>query len=104
ENRHAITAHMSTQLYGTPDQLRARWQVDQDLVAFRRRREFPDMIPHRVLDLTSIYGDQVVLAFAEDEDGEVVVYPLSRTPLPHGLVIGKTGGGKTVLLVTLMIE
>jgi hypothetical protein len=104
ENRAKITAHVSMQLYGSPDKLAAVWDVARDRVLFRRRREFPALIPHRIIDTTALYGDQVVLPFAEDEDGQVVVYPLSKTALPHGLVIGKTGGGKTVLLVTLAIE
>ena len=106
-NRFNITAHMSTQLFGEPDRLRHTWEVDRDRVTFRRRREFPFLIPAPVLtveELRQMFGDRVVLTYGEDEDGELAGYALAKTTLPHGGVIGPTGGGKTQLLLLLAIR
>jgi hypothetical protein len=107
DNRAKITQHMSTQLFGGPDRLRDDWHVDQDRVNFRRRREFPALIPAPALtrdQLREMFGDRVVLAYGEDEDGQALGYPLNKTTLPHGMVIGPTGGGKTQLLLLIAMR
>lgn len=105
--RAQITAHLSTQLFGAPDQLRATWRVDQDKVTFRRRREFPTLIPAPALtpsQVRALFGERITLAWGEDEDGNPTGYPLNKTTLPHGMVIGPTGGGKTQLLLLLIMR
>jgi hypothetical protein len=107
DSRDKITQHMSTQLTGEPGRLRADWQVDTETVRFRLRRQFPGLIPAPVLtpgQLREMFGDRVVLACAEDEDGDPLGFALSKTTLPHGGVIGPTGGGKTQLLLLLAIR
>jgi hypothetical protein len=102
-NREQIARHLSMQLYGHPDMLRYRWEVDKDYVYFWLRRQFPEIIPHVAQDMALLYGGRTVLPYGDDEDGNIAVYPLSGT-LPHALIIGATGGGKTQLLLLLAIE
>lgn len=107
DSRDKITDHMSTQLTGEPGRLRAEWQVDLETVRFRLRRQFPGLIPAPVLTLEQLreaFGDRVVLACGEDEDRDLVGFALSKTTLPHGCVVGPTGGGKTQLLLLLAIR
>lgn len=107
EQRAKFTQHMATQLTGDPDRLRDKWQVDRDQVTFWLRREFPTMIPaprYTKAELKDMFGDRVVLGYGEDEDGDPAGYALSKTTLPHGGVIGPTGGGKTQLLLLIAMR
>ena len=107
DTRDKITQHMSTQLTGEPGRLRADWRVDYETVSFRMRREFPPVIPAPVLSaerLREMFGDRMVLACAEDDDENFLGFALSRTTLPHGGVVGPTGGGKTQLLLLLVMR
>jgi hypothetical protein len=107
DSRDKITQHMSTQLTGEPGRLRADWRVDYETVSFRMRREFPPLIHAPALSaerLREMFGDRMVLACAEDEDENYLGFALSRTTLPHGGVVGPTGGGKTQLLLLLVMR
>jgi hypothetical protein len=107
DSRDKITEHMSTQLTGDPGRLRADWRVDYETVRFRMRRQFPPIIYAPILSalqLRELFGDRMVLACAEDEDENYLGFALSRTTLPHGGVVGPTGGGKTQLLLLLVMR
>lgn len=58
---------------------------------------FPDVIPHPARD----DAEPMKVAFGQFRDGTPCIWNLDD-PLPHVLIVGGTGGGKTVLLLSIL--
>ena len=58
---------------------------------------FPDIIPHPARD----DAEPMKVKFGQFRDGTPCVWNLDD-PLPHVLIVGGTGGGKTVLLLSIL--
>ncbi|MGO2048585.1 MAG: FtsK/SpoIIIE domain-containing protein [Brachybacterium tyrofermentans] len=84
-----------------PGRWRSDWDVKQGTAVFRLRTEFPSMVPHPKLEITDDNRFRIPSAVTEDE--ETVVWDLKST-VPHGLTTGKTGTGKTVVLLGTCME
>ncbi|MFF5265211.1 FtsK/SpoIIIE domain-containing protein [Actinomadura viridis] len=104
--RSVVCAELGQMLYGDPNCLSAEWRRHADQVDFRVRPELPAQIPNPVLDAEQIaeqFGSELVLPLGVDEYGELVGWQLTRTTRPHGLIVGPTGGGKTVAILGLAL-
>lgn len=104
--RSVICAELGQMLYGDPNCLRAVWRRYADEVEFTVRPEMPTQLPNPVLDLdqiAEIFAGELVLPLAVDEGGELLGWQLTHTTRPHALVVGPTGGGKTVAILGLAL-
>lgn len=84
-----------------PGRWRSSWDVENSVASFQLRTEFPDMVPHPAIDVTdeNLYR----IPSAVTEDGDDIVWNLRSTD-PHGLTTGRTGTGKTVVLLGTCME
>lgn len=85
-----------------PGRWRPDWNLTDDTVQFELRPTMPQAIPH---PRPSKFGDvtDTVLPYAEDEDGRIVTWDLKAAG-PHMIVVGRTGTGKTVLIIGVLTE
>ncbi|MGP9695682.1 FtsK/SpoIIIE domain-containing protein [Brachybacterium sp. AOP25-B2-12] len=84
-----------------PGRWRSSWDVENARASFRLRTEFPDAVPHPPLRVTD--ENRYLIPSAVTEDGDVVSWDL-RSTVPHGLTTGRTGTGKTVVLLGTCAE
>ena len=89
-----------------PGRWRARWDLEGDRVTFEIRPSFPTQIwvPPTVVDpdrdvLSS--WDQVSIPYGVDEDGTELCW--RPAVMPHLMVVGRTGTGKTVFVHTILV-
>lgn len=100
--RARIEQSLSAQL---PGRWRALWDLVHGTVRFEVRPSLSGFIPNpntapEVVDPRAGYNDLAV-PVAVDEDGEVISWRPKRDP--HGLITGKTGKGKTVALLGIIM-
>ena len=87
--------------------LGGRWRgtfyPQQDRCVFQPRPELPDLVRHPGTNLfrEAKTADRV-LYYARDEQGQDLGWNLDSSALPHTLIIGPTGGGKTTVLRSLI--
>lgn len=85
-----------------PNRWRAQWDVECSTVRFEVRPELPDSgIPHPPPGITAANRYRIPIAVTEDR--EVVSWNLRSTE-PHGITNGRTGTGKTVVLLGIAME
>lgn len=84
-----------------PGRWRPNWNLTDDVVKFELRPTMPHAVKHPV----PAFGDitDTVIPYAIDEDGRVCVWDLKAAG-PHMIVVGRTGTGKTVLILGILIE
>lgn len=82
-----------------PGRWRATWDTEANRVRFDRRPNMPKVIPHPA---PGDLADTWRIPLGVDEHHETVYWDLST--MPHMLVAGSTGGGKTVALSGLLVE
>lgn len=97
--RRDIEATVSALL---PGRWRPDWNLTDDTVQFELRPTMPLSIPHPRPDTFGQVED-AILPYAEDEDGRIVAWDLKAAG-PHMIVVGRTGTGKTVLIIGILIE
>lgn len=85
-----------------PGRWRADWDREHDLVTFRVRPGLPDLA-RRPRDLSRPAG-HVELRYGVDEDGKSFSWSWAKGHSPHALVVGETGGGKTVCLRAMVLD
>lgn len=76
------------------------------LITIRERQPMPTLIKHPVIDdYSAMFGEgELKLPFGTAEDDYTMAWDIGRkTSGPHALVVGPTGGGKTVTITTLVI-
>lgn len=80
-----------------PGKWRARWDIEGDHVTFERRPTMPKIVlrPAPVTDPKD--PEFWLIPLGRDEDGRKLYWDL-RSSMPHFLVVGKTGKGKTNVL------
>ena len=104
--RAVITAELGQMLYGDPNSLAPTWRRHADEIDFRVRPDLPARLPNPVLDpqeLAKRSGGELILPLAYDEYGNLLGWQLTHTTRPHALVVGPTGGGKTVAIMGLAL-
>lgn len=104
--RAVITAELGQMLYGDPNSLQPTWRRHADEVVFKVRPDLPAKLPNPVLDpqqLAKRTAGELVLPLAYDEYGNLLGWQLTHTTRPHALVVGPTGGGKTVAIMGLAL-
>ncbi len=74
-----------------------RWDIATDQATARPVPTLPDAIAHPPRDV----AHPMKAAFGQFRGGGTAVWDLNST-LPHVLIVGGTGGGKTVLMLTLL--
>lgn len=84
---------------------RAFWDLPNDVVRFEVRPNLQSLIPNpglapEVIDPLASY-DKLAVPIGVDEDGNVISWRPKRDP--HGLITGKTGKGKTVVLLGIIM-
>ncbi|MFT4284350.1 MAG: FtsK/SpoIIIE domain-containing protein [Protaetiibacter sp.] len=84
---------------------RAFWDLSNDVVRFEVRPDLKSLIPNpaiapETIDPLASY-DKLAVPIGVDEDGNVIHWRPKRDP--HGLVTGKTGKGKTVVLLGIIM-
>lgn len=79
------------------ESLTVTWDTARDRATARPLPSLPEKVPHPPRDA----GDPMKVRFGQWRDGTACVWDLDST-LPHVLIVGGTGGGKTVLLLTLI--
>ena len=90
-----------------PGRWRARWDLEGDRVTFEIRPGFPEQIwvPPAVIepgfDLMK-NRDAIRIPYGVDEDGEQLFW--RPAILPHLMVVGRTGTGKTVFVHTVLVH
>lgn len=97
--RHRVERVVSTML---PGRWRAGWELEDDRVRFEVRPALPKLVAHPAPATTAADG-RYRLPMAVGEDGEVIAWNL-RGLGPHLMVVGKTGSGKTVIILGIVIE
>jgi hypothetical protein len=100
--RHQIETRISAPLEG---RWRAFWDLQHDSVKFELRPSLASLIPNpsvapETVDPLASY-DSLEVPIGIDEDGHVISWRPKRDP--HGLVTGKTGKGKTVVLLGIIM-
>lgn len=93
--RSAIERVVDTAL---PGRWRAQWDLLNDQVRFEVRPALPKMLKRRPPNLDPSSKDFFKIPLGEDEDSRVVCWDLNSST-PHLLTAGKTGKGKTNLLL-----
>ena len=83
-----------------PGRWRAQWDQVEDQVSFQLRPNLPELVPHPPVVVTD--ENRYEIPYAIDEDGRVVSWRLRK--MPHLLVTGKTGKGKTVAIMGIVSE
>lgn len=83
-----------------PGRWRARWDLEEDHVLFELRPTLPTKVPHLVDPITAENLYRIPLAI--DEDGRLVTWDMVASP--HLMVVGTTGGGKTVTILGVVME
>jgi DNA segregation ATPase FtsK/SpoIIIE-like protein len=78
---------------------KAAWDTAGNTATFERRPSMPAVVPHPVPTDSS---DTWRLPLGVDENGDVVSWDLKVAP--HGLVVGSTGSGKSVVLSGVIVE
>ena len=74
-----------------------RWEIEADCAHVAPVVPLPDAIAHPPRD----EAQPMKAAFGQFRGGNTAVWDLNST-LPHVLIVGGTGGGKTVLMMTLL--
>lgn len=100
--RARVESSLSAQL---PGRWRAFWDLVHDTVKFEVRPNLSSFIPNpniapAEIDPRATY-DKLEVPIGLDEDGNVISWRPKRDP--HGLVTGKTGKGKTVVLLGIIM-
>ena len=102
-NRHDVDSTVTAFLRG---RWRSKWDLENDVVVYERRKPLPSSIPHpRIVPLpgTAIENyDRVRIPFSVDEDSETHFWEPAINP--HFLVCGTSGSGKTVLMHGITAE
>lgn len=76
------------------------------MITVRERQPMPPLVIHPVIDdYSTLFGEgELKLPFGTAEDDYIMAWDVGRkTAGPHALVVGPTGGGKTVTMSTLII-
>lgn len=84
-----------------PGRWRSSWDIENSTATFRLRTEFPAAVPHPKINVTD--ENRYLIPSAVTEDGDTVFWDLRSTD-PHGLTTGRTGTGKTVVLLGTCME
>lgn len=84
-----------------PGRWRSSWDIENSTATFRLRTEFPAAVPHPKISVTD--ENRYLIPSAVTEDGDTVFWDLRSTD-PHGLTTGRTGTGKTVVLLGTCME
>lgn len=84
-----------------PGRWRAQWDVESSRVLFELRPPIPESVPHPYVPITD--ENRFKIPSGVTEDGHVTYWDLKST-VPHGLTIGKTGTGKTVQILGIVME
>lgn len=84
-----------------PGRWRSSWDIENSTATFRLRTEFPAAVPHPKINFTD--ENRYLIPSAVTEDGDTVFWDLRSTD-PHGLTTGRTGTGKTVVLLGTCME
>ncbi|MBD5382474.1 FtsK/SpoIIIE domain-containing protein [Clavibacter sepedonicus] len=100
--RARIETQISAMLHG---RWRAFWDLQNDTVRLELRPQLKTYIPNPniapdVVDPLKTY-DELEVPVAIDEDGNTIVWKPKDDP--HGIVTGKTGKGKTVALLNIVM-
>ena len=100
--RARIESSVSSVLEG---RWRAFWDLQNDVVRIETRPNLASFIPNpfkapETIDPLATY-DKLEVAIGLDEDGNTISWRPKRDP--HGLVTGKTGKGKTVVLLNIVM-
>jgi S-DNA-T family DNA segregation ATPase FtsK/SpoIIIE len=100
--RARIETNISAVLHG---RWRSFWDLQADTVRFEVRPQLAEYIPNpniapKAVDPLATY-DKLEVPVAVDEDGNVIVWKPKDDP--HGLITGKTGKGKTVVLLGIIM-
>ena len=98
--RDRVERVVSTMLEG---RWRARWNLEDDTVTFELRPDIASFVK-RPPSLPPVdHADFLKIPLGPDEDGQIVSWDLMSS-MPHFLVSGKTGKGKTVVLRGVVME
>ncbi|MBE7702172.1 hypothetical protein H9623_17925 [Oerskovia sp. Sa1BUA8] len=92
--RGRIAAALQTALGFT---ITATWDTANDRARIERLAELPSRIPRPPRNPTK----PMVIEFAQLRGGGIAAWDMDE-PLPHMLIVGGTGGGKSVLLMTIL--
>lgn len=84
-----------------PGRWKASWDIENATATFSLRADLPTAVPHPPINVTD--ENRYRIPSAVTEDGDVVAWDL-RSTVPHGLTTGKTGTGKTVVLLGTCME
>lgn len=84
-----------------PGRWRARWELESDAVRFELRPTLPTCVVHPRPVITT--EDLYRIPLAVDEDGQQITWNLKGSG-PHLMVVGKTGTGKTVVILGATLE
>lgn len=95
--KQAVDAVRSSVVAPNAAQLTIDWDLTADRGTVRPLTPLPDVLPHPPRD----DDNPMKIAFGHFRDGTPCVWDLDA-PLPHLLIVGGTGGGKTVLLLSIL--
>lgn len=95
--KQAVEAVRSSVVAPNAAQLTIDWDLTADVGTIRPLTPLPDVLPHPSRD----DENPMRIAFGQFRDGTPCVWDLDA-PLPHLLIVGGTGGGKTVLLLSIL--
>lgn len=96
--RERVERVVTTMLEG---RWRARWDLSRDKVTFELRPTMESFVARPAPSLDP--GNRHLIPLGVDEDGNTVMWDLLSS-MPHFLVSGKTGKGKTVVLRGVVME
>lgn len=95
--KQAVDAVRSSVVAPNAAQLTIDWVLTADRGTVRPLTPLPDVLPHSPRD----DDNPMKIAFGHFRDGTPCIWDLDA-PLPHLLIVGGTGGGKTVLLLSIL--
>ena len=98
ENRVVQTLKTRKFSNSVPGEWKAEWDTEEDYVVFTHPPKLPDVIPHPPRNP----DEPMKIAFGQFRTGEPCIWDLDA-PLPHLLINGGTGGGKTVLILSILL-
>lgn len=101
--RERMAAHAAGKMPGGSQLWRAELDPTRDTLTLRRKPALPTYVMHPASTMTKFPAGSLVLPYATDEAGNACGWDLNAA-VPHALVIGPTGGGKTVLLRGVAME
>lgn len=82
---------------------RGNFEPTKDRVTLFPRPELPGTVPHPGTKLWPQSNDKPFLYYGIDEDQNPRGWQLGAGALPHSLVVGPTGGGKTTVFRSLIV-